>query len=298
MACGWEEAGELCQQDTSEAFGFITEKLQLPLLTLKMDIYHTGTDDDPDDHKFINERLLEVAVPDEPGGDKAVQLEDCLEEYFNNRIEVVRRLERSNTQSSVRKTQSPAGENTPTFQNFEPREPSGSRPTSPSIQISNSPSRQFFSNDLLQQRTNSIKRRRVITDETSEDQSETVDSTKSEIDGKTSASQNVKSAEASSSGPTSPSIQIPNSPSRALISEDLLRHRTNSIIRRRVIIDDSSGNPSETADGTHTHENKRRGSLRKEVLMPAWQFFSLIRPNPIYLYLLPCISKFSQMFLC
>ena len=59
-----------------------------------MDIYHTGKEDANDDHKFINERLLEVAVPEDPGNGRAIALEDCLETYFNNRIEVKRYLER------------------------------------------------------------------------------------------------------------------------------------------------------------------------------------------------------------
>lgn len=62
-----------------------------------MDIYHTGKEDANDDHKFVNERLLEVAVPDDPGDGSAIGLEDCLETYFNNRIEVRRFLERRNT---------------------------------------------------------------------------------------------------------------------------------------------------------------------------------------------------------
>ncbi|KAE8145960.1 ubiquitin C-terminal hydrolase family protein [Aspergillus avenaceus] len=103
--CGWEDAARLRQQDTSEAFTFITEKLELPLLTLKMDIYHTGKEDASDDHKFINERLLEVAIP-EPEDGKAVTLEDCLESYFNNRIEVKRYLERRNTVSSMKSVDS------------------------------------------------------------------------------------------------------------------------------------------------------------------------------------------------
>ncbi|OQO03562.1 hypothetical protein B0A48_10226 [Cryoendolithus antarcticus] len=92
--CGWEDAIELVQQDPSEAFGFITGQLELPLLTLKMDLYHTGKEDPADDHKFINERLLEVAIPDEPAeGVDVLTLEHCLEQYFNNRIEVKRHLE-------------------------------------------------------------------------------------------------------------------------------------------------------------------------------------------------------------
>ena len=49
----------------------------MPLLTLKMDIYHTGREDKEDDHKFVNERLLEVAIP-EPEEGRVITLEDCL----------------------------------------------------------------------------------------------------------------------------------------------------------------------------------------------------------------------------
>ncbi|KAJ8125363.1 hypothetical protein O1611_g8275 [Lasiodiplodia mahajangana] len=48
--CGWKEARCLEQQDTSEAFAFITETLQLPLLTLQVDLFHHGKNDDAD-HK-------------------------------------------------------------------------------------------------------------------------------------------------------------------------------------------------------------------------------------------------------
>ncbi|PZC93293.1 Ubiquitin carboxyl-terminal hydrolase [Pyrenophora tritici-repentis] len=99
--CGWEDAAQVRQQDASEAFTFITGVLELPLLTLKMDIYHTGREDKEDDHKFVNERLLEVAIPEQEG-DSVVTLEDCLETYFNNRIEVKRYLQRQNTIASMR----------------------------------------------------------------------------------------------------------------------------------------------------------------------------------------------------
>lgn len=69
-----------------------------------MDIYHTGADDDPDDHKVVHERLLEVAFPEDHDPNKPLKLEDCLENYFNNKIEVKRNLQRSNTKSSVRST--------------------------------------------------------------------------------------------------------------------------------------------------------------------------------------------------
>lgn len=87
-ACGWKDAQLLEQQDTSEAFAFITETLQLPLLALQVDLFHQGKKDD-DDHKVVHERLLNLAVPPDPEG-KGIRLEDCLEEYFNNQVNVLR----------------------------------------------------------------------------------------------------------------------------------------------------------------------------------------------------------------
>ncbi|KAK0626631.1 ubiquitin carboxyl-terminal hydrolase-domain-containing protein [Immersiella caudata] len=87
-ACGWKDAERLEQQDTSEAFAFITETLQLPLLALQVDLFHQGKGDE-DDHKVVHERLLNLAVPPDPEG-KGIKLEDCLEEYFNNKVDVLR----------------------------------------------------------------------------------------------------------------------------------------------------------------------------------------------------------------
>jgi hypothetical protein len=104
VECGWRDAGRHQQQDPSEAFTFITGQLELPMLTLKMDMYHTGKEDPHDDHKFVNERLLEVAILDAPpDGQDVITLEDCLEHYFNNRIEVKRYREhqRRNTLKSA-----------------------------------------------------------------------------------------------------------------------------------------------------------------------------------------------------
>jgi hypothetical protein len=192
--CGWKEAAEVHQQDASEAFTFITEKLELPLLTLKMDIYHTGREDEADDHKFVNERLLEVAIPSDPDNpDKTVTLEDCLENYFNNRIEVKRYLERRSTMSSTRQE------------------------------------------DLSL--SDSAKGGAVHV--------ETV-----ELDSDASA------------GPGMPS-----------------RHRAPSIVQQRFIPDRAgpSNPPAYAADVKGPTGRLRSGSIRKEVMMPAWQFFSLIR---------------------
>lgn len=86
--CGWEEAQRLEQQDTSEAFAFITETLQLPLLPLQVDLFHQGKNDEAD-HKVVYERLLNLAVPPDAEG-KGIKLEDCLEEYFNSQVDVHR----------------------------------------------------------------------------------------------------------------------------------------------------------------------------------------------------------------
>ncbi|KAI0122873.1 ubiquitin carboxyl-terminal hydrolase [Xylariales sp. AK1849] len=86
--CGWSDAQLVEQQDTSEAFAFITETLQLPLLPLQVDLFHHGKNDEAD-HKVVYERLLNLAVPPDPEG-KGVQLEDCLEEYLNAQVDVHR----------------------------------------------------------------------------------------------------------------------------------------------------------------------------------------------------------------
>lgn len=201
--CGWKEAAETHQQDASEAFTFITEKLELPLLTLKMDIYHTGKEDAADDHKFVNERLLEVAIPFDPADpDRTIPLEDCLEAYFNNRIEVKRYLER---RSNLHPAQAPGT-------------PDSMSPKGGAVHI------------------------------------ETVESA-------------AESPSQAQSKPTPFSLGSP------------LRGRATSIVQQRFIPDksDSSDPPAYEADTSHPLGRLRSGSIRKEVLMPAWQFFSLIR---------------------
>ncbi|KAK3308590.1 ubiquitin carboxyl-terminal hydrolase-domain-containing protein [Chaetomium strumarium] len=86
--CGWKDAALLEQQDTSEAFAFIADALQLPLLALQVDLFHHGKGD-ADDHKVVHERCLNLAVPPDPDG-KGIKLEDCLEDYFNNKVDVLR----------------------------------------------------------------------------------------------------------------------------------------------------------------------------------------------------------------
>jgi hypothetical protein len=196
--CGWTDAAELRQQDASEAFTFITGRLELPLLTLKMDIYHTGKEDENDDHKYINERLLDVAIPELEEG-KAITLEDCLEEYFNNRIEVRRYLERRATLQSTK-------------------------------------SYEDTKKDFV----------------------------------------HVESIELD--GDSSPLTPLSGSPSNISSIRPSARNRAPSIIHERYVPDSSESDYSTLTmvDSKGPLGRIRKGSVRREVVMPAWQFFSLI----------------------
>ena len=204
--CGWEEAAKLCQQDASEAFTFITGVLDLPLLTLKMDIFHTGREDASDDHKFINERLLELAIPDEPQDGHTITVEECLEMFFNNKIEVKRyldQLERRTTLSSIR--------------------------------------------------------------------------SRGSLDSAKARSTHVEIAEVEEGQPSTPLPTSPMRPSAPLSSPSKAstRRRAPSIIQETYVDEKGAGleGQSEILDEKRSHQRR----IRKEVMMPAWQFFSLIR---------------------
>ena len=204
-ACGWTDAGEIHQQDASEAFSFITGTLALPMLTLKMDLYHLGKEDAGDDHKFVNERLLEVAVPEPPADGRPITLEDCLEAYFNNKVEVSRYLERRHTLPST----------TPQT----PRDPEKARLAK------------------------------------------------------------IEIAQLRGSEPSSPVSARPPGypPSPSWSGRPRNRPRGSSLIQEHYVFEktDSQDSKSDaTVDGPTGR--RRAGSLRKAVMMPAWQFFSLI----------------------
>lgn len=178
-----------------------------------MDIYHTGKEDVSGDHKFINERLLEVAIPPEPTDGRSLTLEDCLEAYFNNRIEVKRYMERRNTLSSTRSVDS--------------------------FSISKG-----FTAHI-----------------------EEVEATPS----------------LSPAQSTSPRGEQPNpwatftEFSEAVRPQGLVRR--DSIVRERFI-PDSEEKPGDR-DSPSSDPQQPKGVFRKEVMMPAWQFFSLIRTFPL-----------------
>lgn len=72
---------ELQQQDSTEAFNFITDVLEFPLQPLRMNIAHGGKVDEGDD-KIAFERLLNVSMPEGPS-EGGIKLEECLTSYFN-----------------------------------------------------------------------------------------------------------------------------------------------------------------------------------------------------------------------
>ena len=72
------------------------------MLTLRMDLFHSGKEDTAGDHKLVKERVIEVPVPAQPEDGHSITLEDCLATYFDNRVDVYRyQQERRNTLTSL-----------------------------------------------------------------------------------------------------------------------------------------------------------------------------------------------------
>ena len=178
------------------------------MLTLKSDIFHAGKEDPNDDHKLLHERLLEVAIPEESTDGKVLTLEECLENYFNNKIDVKRYLERRATLSSVRSRWSTSSHKGHAL-HVESVELEGSQPSTPVSVLS----------------------------QTSE---------------------------------------APYSPLRQAVD----KHCVPSIIQEHYISekgDIPDFSLSKEEEYCSHGSRPRTGSIRKEVMMPAWQFFSLIR---------------------
>lgn len=179
-----------------------------------MDLYHTGEEEPNDDHRFVNERLLEVAILSEPvEGSDVITLEDCLENYFNNRIEVKRHMERhrSNTLQS-------------------PKSPGEDPPPPPADE-----------------------------EKLSAMHIETVEFAEGEI-------------------LDSPMAETSDSPAKSTMDRlrpAIGRKRADSIFSQRRTANSDSKKSADDPDEKNP-ERQRKGSLRTEVLMPAWQFFKLL----------------------
>lgn len=260
--CGWLDARLLEQQDTSEAFAFLTEKLELPLLSLQVDLFHQGRHDD-DDHKVVYERLLNLAVPSDTDGN-GIKLEDCLEEYFNTQVDVLRDSEEA--KKSIAEDGSPGAVPTLSIPNqirLIRDEESVLTPTA----ISSSP----IDMSPLTPRADPLLEKDEDKEETS--LSEQVNGT-SQNDDPTDTPQSPSVLSAGDSAGDSAG----NASDRAAGSSSrmTIRHRSASVIQRVML--DNGGRPTSSEISTLRKRLSGKGStVVKAVTIPAWQFFRLIR---------------------
>ncbi|KAF4461095.1 hypothetical protein FALBO_12113 [Fusarium albosuccineum] len=236
--CGWSDARMLEQQDTSEAFAFITETLQLPLLSLQVDLFHQGKKD-KDDHKVVYERLLNLAVPPDPE-DRGIKLEDCLEEYFNAQVDVKRDSEDGKKLGVDEKSQI----ETPTLKHRD------------TIRIITE-ERGEASTPLMMSPTTISPLERTPTAE----KGPILSDPDSKIKGG-----DVPDDEEVGEVTTIEIVQESKPP---------IRGRSTSVIQRVVL--DEQGRPSTPDNVTMLQKAMRKGStVVKAVTIPAWQFFRLI----------------------
>lgn len=245
------------QQDTSEAFAFITETLQLPLLPLQVDLFHQGKRDD-DDHKVVYERLLNLAVPADPEG-KGVKLEDCLEEYFNTKVDVSRDgveekagqdrpvLTPKSTIRIVTEVPEPdesaadAGADSGGAANAEPDTGSAGGGTG-AVAVAKD------------------------------------DGADTDADAELESSDQVEMAPLQRRWTSMDSPASTSSASPPDVTRPSARTRSTSIIQRIVL--DDEGKPTDAEASSLLQKAKRKGAtVVKAVTIPAWQFFRLIRKS-------------------
>lgn len=290
--CGWPEARLLEQQDTSEAFAFFTEKLELPLLSLQVDLFHQGKFD-KDDHKIVYERLLNLAVPSDPDGN-GIKLEDCLEEYFNTQVDVLRDSEEAKklsiaedgTLNSPSQLLIPSqiqlirdGESTatPATMTLSPVEMSPSKPL-PDVPLETN-NEEKVKEEKPEEGTKELTAEEKADDKKVEEKKVDeekgegkVEEKKDEVEASSSeqvngTSQNSTLGDASQS--TAAGDQAGASSSRMTI-----RHRSTSVIQR-IMLDDR-GRPS-SSENIRKRLSLKGSTVIKAVTIPAWQFFRLIR---------------------
>lgn len=243
-ACGWKDAMLLEQQDTSEAFAFITETLQLPLLPLQVDLFHQGKRDD-DDHKVVYERLLNLAVPADPEG-KGVKLEDCLEEYFNTKVDVSR--------DGIEEK---AGQDRPVL-----------TPKSTIRIVTEVPEPDETGHDAGAGSTSAGPRLRASDGAGDAEANAEADTEKESLD-KVDMTPLQRRWTSVDSPPSTASASNPD------VTRPSARTRSTSIIQRIVL--DDEGKPTDSEAASLLQKAKRKGAtVVKAVTIPAWQFFRLI----------------------
>lgn len=274
--CGWPDARLLEQQDTSEAFAFLTEKLELPLLSLQVDLFHQGKHD-KDDHKIVYERLLNLAVPSDSGGN-GIKLEDCLEEYFNTQVDVLRDSEEAKKSiaedgtlslspkllipNQIRLVRDEENVATPTVVTSSPIQMSSLKPLA----------------DILLEKDEEGK------DEEGKDEVEKGEDEKGE-DEKAEEKKDEKKASPPEQVNGTTQVNPPGDVSQSTVAGDhtaassssmAVRHRSASVIQR-VMLDDQ-GRPASSENMAMRKRLSLKGStVIRAVTIPAWQFFRLIR---------------------
>ncbi|QYT05686.1 USP domain-containing protein [Trichoderma simmonsii] len=299
--CGWPEARLLEQQDASEAFAFFTEKLELPLLSLQVDLFHQGKFD-KDDHKIVYERLLNLAVPSDSDGN-GIKLEDCLEEYFNTQVDVLRDSEEAkklsiaedgtlNTPSQllipnqiqlIRDGESTAA---PAAMTLSPVEMSPSKPlpdvpleTNKEEKAKEEPPEEGDKETTADEKVDEKKVEEKKVDEKKveekkldeEEGKDKVEEKKDEVEAPSSEQVNGTSQN-STLGETSQSTVVGDQ-SGASSSRMTIRHRSTSVIQR-VMLDDR-GRPA-SSENIRKRLSLKGSTVIKAVTIPAWQFFRLI----------------------
>ena len=191
---------------------------------------------------MVYERLLNLAVPPDPD-DKGIKLEDCLEEYFNTTVDVLRDHEESKKGSiddSIRDgSATPSQPNPIRLIRGEDDLEISSTAASP---MALTPSQQSFDNVIAR------------------------------TESQASTNSGYLGGVASRSGPAYENESPGASP-------NAIRTRSASVIQRVVLDEHGRPTPVEASEaGQEPKKARRKGStVVKAVTIPAWQFFRLIR---------------------
>lgn len=252
------------QQDTSEAFAFLTETLQLPLLSLQVDLFHQGRRDD-DDHKVVYERLLNLAVPPDPE-EKGIQLEDCLEEYFNAQVDVLRDSEVAKKSGSEDRRPTIVHRNTLRLVTESQGESSAAITASP---VAVSPSQPIPEHSTpedsqpISEPTTQFASQQTLDASTQQDDCATPTQT-----GVPASPMTVVEATEEDKDEGPPSAR----------SRPSARTRSASVIQH-VVLDDKGRSSSISSDSMLQKARRKGSTVVKAVTIPAWQFFRLIRES-------------------